>query len=117
MDGQVTREFPGRRVRVVASFSKDKEITKCLAIILRHSGSDRIHFAEVRNEIVLFFFLLLFLTIITSTWYTSRLHRTQCTQDKNGEYECAWGACMRMRLCVRACACSLQGTGVVLKQR
>ena len=66
MDGQVTREFPGRRVRVVASFSKDKEITKCLAIILRHSGSDRIHFAEVRNEIVRFFFLLLFfLTIIT----------------------------------------------------
>ncbi|CAN0346421.1 unnamed protein product [Ascophyllum nodosum] len=47
---KVTREFPGRRVRVVASFSKDKEITKCLAIILRHSGSDRIHFAEASTR-------------------------------------------------------------------
>ena len=60
VDGQVTREFPGRRVRVVASFSKDKEITECLAIMLRHSGPDKIHFAEVRNEIVRFFFSFCF---------------------------------------------------------
>ncbi|CAM9667103.1 unnamed protein product [Scytosiphon promiscuus] len=43
---KVAREFPGRRVRVVAAFSSDKDAKVCLKTILKHADPERIHLAE-----------------------------------------------------------------------
>lgn len=44
---QLSKEFPGRRVRVVAAFSGDKDSKVCLSTVLKHAAPDRIHLAEV----------------------------------------------------------------------
>ena len=44
---KVTAEFPGRRLRVVAAFSSDKDSTLCLEAVLRHAAPEKIHLAEV----------------------------------------------------------------------
>lgn len=47
---KAAREFPGRRLRVVAAFSGDKDSEVCLATILKHAAPERIHLAEVGEK-------------------------------------------------------------------
>ncbi|CAM9212108.1 unnamed protein product [Ectocarpus sp. 12 AP-2014] len=42
----VAKEFPGRRVRVVAAFSGDKDSKDCLSTVLTSAAPERIHLAE-----------------------------------------------------------------------
>ncbi|CAM9816029.1 unnamed protein product, partial [Ectocarpus sp. 13 AM-2016] len=43
---KVAKEFPGRRIRVVAAFSGDKDSKDCLSTILTSAAPERIHLAE-----------------------------------------------------------------------
>eukprot|EP00752_Nemacystus_decipiens_P005398 g4894.t1 len=47
---KVAREFPGRRLRVVAAFSGDKDSKVCLATVLEHAAPERIHLAEASTR-------------------------------------------------------------------
>lgn len=48
---KVSREFPGRPLRVVAAFSSDKETKVCLETLLKHAPPERIHLAEVSMHV------------------------------------------------------------------
>ncbi|CAN0321177.1 unnamed protein product [Ectocarpus sp. 6 AP-2014] len=43
---KVAKEFPGRRIRVVAAFSGDKDSKDCLSTIVTSAAPERIHLAE-----------------------------------------------------------------------
>ncbi|CAN0105686.1 unnamed protein product [Ectocarpus sp. 4 AP-2014] len=47
---KVAKELPGRRIRVVAAFSGDKDSKDCLSTVLTSAAPERIHLAEAATR-------------------------------------------------------------------